>query len=235
MQPEVIQPRFKDREEADPLVKRAASHFAEAKRTTIQFAADLSELQDREAHTHYGYTSFMDWAAATFDGLSRDSAKHLARCGRVVIVLIEEGRLSANRPSGVGTRALRELASIHGEYGREKMVEAYDIAANHPDSVDRDVNESQVKAAMRLLVTGTPSPQRTELEIPESLPEPDSDTDEIDDEPESQMQELIDMLRDLMYDDPLDVLAIREAVDRYERALKGEATPEDQRWLGSGR
>lgn len=232
MRPEIIQPRFKDVNEALPLVRKAFSHYQEAKRSTIQFMADLSELQDREAHIHYGYTSFMDWAATIFDGLSRDSAKHLARCGRAVIILIEEGKLNAANPSGIGTRALRELASIQGEFGRAKMVEAYDAALGMKSN-DKDINESQVKAAMRLLVTGDPSPQKMELDIPDSLPE--GEDDDIDDEPESQTQELIDMLRDLMYDDPLDVPAIREAVDRYERALKGEATPEDQRWLESGR
>jgi hypothetical protein len=234
--PEILDPQFTSKEEARPLVRQAQQHFKDAKRTTIQTMADLAALQDRGAHLLYGESSFVVWAAQTFDGIGESSVKQLCRTGRVALQLGKSDRLDLSRPTGIGTRALRELASVEGDFGTAKMIETYDTAKTLLDG-DRDMSEVTVKAALRLLVSGRTEQEKVELEVPEALiSEDDDEYDENDPTPADTIAfELTATLSDLSFDLPDTKTEMMATLDTLKQHLEGESTDNDQKWIDSSR
>jgi hypothetical protein len=234
--PEILDPQFTSKEEARPLVRQAQQHFKDAKRTTIQTMADLAALQDRGAHLLYGESSFVVWAVQTFDGIGESSVKQLCRTGRVALQLGKSDRLDLSRPTGIGTRALRELASVEGDFGTAKMIETYDTAKTLLDG-DRDMSEVTVKAALRLLVSGRTEQEKVELEVPEALiSEDDDEYDENDPTPADTIAfELTATLSDLSFDLPDTKTEMMATLDTLKQHLEGESTDNDQKWIDSSR
>lgn len=232
---EVLDPAFTSRTEAAPLLKQAQRHFQEARRATIQVMADLRQLQDRGVHLLYGEPNFSNWAAETFEGLSAGSVKQLIRAGGVALVLDKYGRIDLKRPQGIGTTGLRSLSVIANDYGNAKMLEVFDTAKGMVED-GKEISDTTIKAAMQLLM---PAPA-IELEIPESLPEdPDQDDSESEEVVRSELEERISHIQDLLWDvgdgDENAYAEAMEEMQRLGRVIRGEATPEDEAWLASGR
>ena len=232
---EILEQAYTSRAEARADVNRAVRHYREAKRATIQVMADLRKLQDGGVHLVYGYKNFAAWAEDTFDGLYGSSVKQLTRCGAVAIDLEKAGRLDLDKPTGVGTTGLRELSVISNEYGVEKMVEVFDTAKGMLED-ERDVSETTVKAAMRLLMPPAPA----DLDIPEALEAGGDGEDEEDlageqDGLSEAMRERIERVRDLSWDLPQSSQELLYEMKMLEREKNGEPVPEDEEWLSKGR
>src|SRR5271154_3540746 len=235
---EILDPQFTSKEEARPLVRQAQQHFKDAKRTTIQTMADLAALQDRGAHLLYGESSFVAWAVQTFDGIGESSVKQLCRTGRVALQLGKNNRLDLSRPTGIGTRALRELATVEGDFGTAKMIETYDTAKTLLDG-DKDMSEVTVKAALRLLVSGRTEQEKVDLDIPKALIMEDNDDDEYDKDGRPSADtiafELTATLSDLSFDLPDTKTEMVATLDTLKQHLEGKSTDNDQAWIDSSR
>lgn len=220
-----------DRNNAIPLIEAAVKHFSEAKRATIQVMADLRRLQDGQVHVLYGYTNFSKWAEDTFDGLAAGNVRQLCRAGAVVLELCERGIMNKDNPKGVGTRALRELSTIAGTYGYDKMVE-FLITAKDINKGEGDISATHIEAAMRVLMP----PAQLKYAIEESdldraTEPPEEDEPELD----PKMQEIIDRIRDLSWDLPESRTEMTEALLQMNREIKGAPTTKDDKWTESSR
>lgn len=231
---EVLDPAFTTRTEAAPLVKQAQRHFQEARRATIQVMADLRQLQDRGVHLLYGEPNFSTWAENTFEGLSAGSVKQLIRAGGVALTLDKYGRIDLKRPQGIGTTGLRSLSVIANDFGNAKMLEVFDTAKGMVED-GKEISDTTIKAAMSLLMPPAP----VDLEVPPALSDGEEETEAEEPVVRSELEERISHIQDLLWDvGDGDTNAYTEAMDemaRLGRVLKGEATPEDEAWLSSGR
>lgn len=232
---DILEPAFSSRTQAAPLLKQAQKHFQEARRATIQVMADLEELRSRGVHLLYGEPNFSNWAAEQFEGLSAGSVKQLMRAGRVALTLDKYGRIDLKRPKGIGTTGLRALSVISNDFGNAKMLEVFDTAQGMVED-GREISDTTIKAAMSLLMP----PAAVELEVPESLPEEsEGEANESEEIVKTDLEERISHIQDLLWDiGDGDEKAYSEAMDEMKalgRVLKGEATPEDEAWLASGR
>lgn len=237
-QVEVLSEQYSSRSAALPVVRQAQKHYREAKRATIQVMADLRRLQDGGVHLLYGEKNFATWAEATFEGLSAGNVKQLTRAGEVALELQRHKRLDLSNPKGVGTTGLRELSVIANEYGVEKMIEVFDTAKGMLDD-GREVSSTTVKAAMHLLMP----PPEPRVDVPDALADEDDDDESDDDSPviHTELQERISHIQDLLWDvaetneGQEAYTEAMEEMQRLGRVLRGEATPEDDEWLSSGR
>lgn len=244
---EIIDPSFKNKQEARTTVRLALDHFNTAKQATVQVMADLSLLQDREANLVYGETNFAAWVEHTFDGIGESSVKQLTRCGRVARHLDAAGKINLKKSPvdgdyvGVGTRGLRELASIHGELGVDTMLRVYDQAAELVED-KRDISDLTVKAAMRLLVSGSTDEQATDLDVSDALDDPDDvgdgdEDDTLDTDPArpTLIAELVETINDLSWDLPESRDEMIDAIKQLQAELEGRSPDQDQLWIDSSR
>jgi len=234
-QVEVISEQYSSRSAALPVVREAQKHYKEAKRATIQVMADLRRLQDGGVHLLYGERNFATWAEATFEGLSAGNVKQLTRAGEIALELERHGRLNLRKPEGIGTTGLRELSVISNEYGVDKMIEIFDTAKGMVED-GKEIAGTTVKAAMHLLMPPAAEPR---VEVPAALQEDDGDDE--DEVVQSELQERISHIQDLLWDvgeDAMGQAAFVEAMQemqRLGRMLSGKGTAEDAEWLERGR
>jgi hypothetical protein len=227
---EILPPAFKDRGEADELIKVAVNHFRLARKATIQTMADLRRLQDRDVHLLYGYKNFAKWAEDRFEGLAANNVRQLCRAGAVALELDRRKLIDLENPKGVGTTALRELATISGTYGPDKMAEVF-VTARGMLEGKTEVSNVTVEAAMRLLMP----PAELEPMNEDGPSERDLET-EYEDEGEQteysdKVRELIERIRDLAWDLPESLAELNDANERLAKQLASEKAPEDQTWI----
>ena len=229
---EILGPQLTTRAEARPLIDTAVKHFSTARRATIQVMADLRRLQDGQVHLLYGYKNFAQWAGDTFEGLNTSSVRQLCRAGAVALELDRRKLIDLHNPKGVGTTGLRELSTVAGTYGNDKMAEVFITARDLLDN-DRFVSGVAVEAAMRLLMPPAepmPEPSREAMEK--------TDIGE-DDEPETEysdkVNELMDRIRDLSWDLPESANELQEATMQLKAQLRNENTDTDQTWSEGAR
>lgn len=213
---EILGPAIRTREEAAPLIADATSHFRIARRATIQVMADLRRLQDGQVHILYGYKNFSAWAAQTFPGLAPGNVRQLCRAGAVALELDRRKLIDLREPEGVGTTGLRELSTVAGTYGDDKMAEIFSVARKMIEPGEW-VSATNVEAAMRLLMPpATPEPP-IESEAIEQLIEEDEDPDH-----SPAVQELKDQITDLSWDLPDSLQDVLAACDRLAKLLESE-------------
>lgn len=222
-----------DGEQATALVASAMGHWRHAKRSTIQVMSDLRRLQNGQVHLLYGYDNFSTWVEDTFDGLAAGNVRQLCRAGAVVLTLQERGILKQDNPTGVGTTGLRELATITGTFGDDKMVEVLleARARLEPRTPDVDISGPMIKAAMRLLM---PPAETLQQKIDDAH---DAEQEEWEDEPEhsSKMQEIMDRIRDLSWDLPESKHDISQALMQLLAEENQEPNDGDQEWIEGSR
>lgn len=214
---EILGPAVRSKDEANLLIRAAAEHFRTARRATIQVMADLRRLQDGQVHVLYGYKNFGSWAADTFPGLAAGNVRQLCRAGSIALELDSRGLIDLNDPKGIGTTGLRELATIAGTYGDDKMAEVF-ITAKNMIEPGEWVSGTNVEAAMRLLMPPA-EPSATDPIPPLEIIE-----EEEYDEPEysPEVQELKDQIQDFAYDLPDSLSDIRLACEQLAILLKEE-------------
>lgn len=227
---EILPPSIKDRGEADKLIKTAVDHFRTARKATIQTMADLRRLQDADVHLLYGYKNFAKWAEDRFEGLAAGNVRQLCRAGAVALELDRRRLIDLENPKGVGTTALRDLATISGTYGEDKMAEVF-VTARGMLEGKTEVSNVTVEAAMRLLMPpAEPVDYLNDQET--SLTQPFSDED---DDPQTEhsdkVTELIERIRDLAWDLPESLAELNDANERLAKQLASEKAPEDQTWI----
>ena len=233
---EILPPEFKSRREAQGLIRTAVSHFQTAKRATIQTMADLRKLQDGNVHILYGYKNFADWAEHTFDGLTAGNVRQLCRAGAVVLELDRAGLLDLSKPEGIGTTALRELSTISGTYGRDKMIEVFNTCKEIVEDTGKDISSTTVESAMRLLMPPAVFDDPV-IDEPKETDELEDDDDDPENKYSTKCRELIDRIRDLAYDlpDEGDVKEMDQALEQLDKELKGAEANEDQTWIDGTR
>lgn len=223
---ELLPPAITERSVARPLISRAVGHYRDAKRATIQVMADIRLLQDGQVHILYGYSNFAHWAEDTFEGLAAGNVRQLARCGAIALKLQEYGYLDLRKPEGVGTSALRELSTVNGRYGVEKMIETF-LTARGLVEPDKEVVGTTVLAAMQLLMPPVPDSSENEKPIQES----ETHEPEDDGHPEK-IKELIEHIRDLAYDLPESLKDLQGATRQLSDEMASTSINKDQTWIG---
>ena len=230
---EILPPAIKDRAEADQLIKSALGHFREARKTTIQTMVDLRRLQDGDVHVLYGYRNFAKWCEDTFEGLAAGSVRQLTRAGGVVIELNRRKLIDIQNPKGVGTTALRDLATISGTYGNDKMAEVFitarQLLEGGGEGRKTEISNVTVDAAMRLLMPPTQPSQTLIDERGANGNEPDDDDDGT--EYSDKVQELMERIQDLSWDLPESAEELEETARQLRRQVDSEKNSEDQTWL----
>lgn len=222
---EILPPAINDRSEADRLIKIAVDHFRTARKATIQTMADLRRLQNADVHILYGYKNFAKWAEDRFEGLAAGNVRQLCRSGAVALELDRRRLIDLENPKGVGTTALRELATISGQFGDDKMAEIF-VTARGMLEGKTEVSNVTVDAAMKLLMPpaeiepfGVEPDLEAELET-----EPDDDGTEYSDK----VQELMYRIQDLAYDLPESAEELEETARQLRRQIAGEKVDNDQ-------
>ena len=226
---EILPPAL-SKKEAIPLIDEAVKHFTQAKRATIQVMADLRRLQDGQVHLAYGYKNFGKWAEATFDGLAAGNVRQLCRAGAVVLELQRRELVDLDLPTGIGTTALRELATVSGMYGDDKMVEVFLTAKDMLTGQAREVSGTTIQAAMLQLMPPADKEfieDETDRYEMEKLIEDEGDQTERG----TITQELMDRVRDLSWDLPESMYEVREALEQLEAHVKAESNDDDQTWI----
>jgi hypothetical protein len=230
MQGEVLPPAIKDRTEADKLIKVAVDHFRTARKATIQTMADLRRLQNADVHLLYGYKNFAKWAEDRFEGLAANNVRQLCRAGAVALELDRRKLIDLENPKGVGTTALRDLSTISGTYGDDKMAEVF-VTARGLLEGKSEVSNVTVEAAMKLLMP----PAQLEPMNPDGPTERDLQNEYEEDEPETEysekVTELIDHIRDLSYDLPDSLADMATATKQLANQLQSERNDDDQTWI----
>ena len=230
---EILGPPLGSREQAEPLIRDAIIHFREAKRATIQVMADLRRLQDGQVHVLYGYANFSKWAEDNFQGLAAGNVRQLCRAGAIALELDRRGLIDLRDPKGVGTTGLRELSTVAGTYGDDKMAEVFVTAKGMIDA-NAEVSGTTVESAMRMLM-----PPAERVEIPEPIH--DTDANELEDSEDEhyppKVNELLDRIRDLSWEIPDDqpMSELIQTILQLKRELKGKVSDADQDWLDSSR
>jgi hypothetical protein len=230
---EVLPPAINDRTEADRLIKIAVDHFRTARKATIQTMADLRRLQNADVHVLYGYRNFAKWAEDRFEGLAANNVRQLCRAGGVALELDRRKLIDLENPKGVGTTALRELATISGSFGDDKMAEVF-VTARGMLEGKTEVSNVTVEAAMKLLM---PPAEPVELDIePDLKAEIETDPDGDDGtEYSDKVTELIEHIRDLSYDLPESLAEINHATEQLANQLSSEKSDKDQTWIEGSR
>lgn len=230
---EILGTPLGSREQAEPLIRDAMIHFREAKRATIQVMADLRRLQDGQVHVLYGYANFSKWAEDNFQGLAAGNVRQLCRAGAIALELDRRGLIDLRDPKGVGTTGLRELSTVAGTYGDDKMAEVFVTAKGMIDA-DSEVSSTTVESAMRMLM-----PPAEPVGIPEPIY--DTDANELEDSEDEhyppKVNELLDRIRDLSWEIPDDqpMSELIQTILQLKRELKGKVSDADQDWLDSSR
>jgi hypothetical protein len=233
--PEILDPRYRTRAEAAPVVNRAVKHYRGMTQNAIRVMADLRTLQDRGVHLLYGENNFATWAVQTFDGMGASNVKQLTRAGGVALTLAKYKRLNLDKPEGVGVTGLRELSIVANAFGDEKMIEVFDTAAGMGE---QDVSDKTVKAAMQLLMP----PAAADLEIPEAVIDHEETEDDLtgddgydEDKYPPAIRERISRIQDLSWDLPesADEIALESA--GLVKELAEGRPPDDSEWLNKGR
>ncbi len=229
---EILGPPLGSREQAEPLIRDAIIHFREAKRATIQVMADLRRLQDGQVHTLYGYANFSKWAEDNFQGLAAGNVRQLCRAGAVALELDRRGLIDLRDPKGVGTTGLRELSTVAGTYGDNKMAEVFVIAKGMIDA-DSEVSGTTVESAMRMLM---PPAEPVDISVVDSTDAQELEEDE-DEKYPPKVNELLDRIRDLSWEIPDDepMSELIQTILQLKRELKGKVSDADQDWLDSSR
>ena len=231
---EVIPPAIKDRTEADRLIKVAVDHFRTARKATIQTMADLRRLQDADVHILYGYKNFAKWAEDRFEGLAAGNVRQLCRSGAVALELDRRKLIDLENPKGVGTTALRELATISGQFGDDKMAEIFATARGMLEG-KAEISNVTVEAAMRLLM---PPAELEPVGVEPDL-EAELEADPYDAEPQTEKatkeQELIEHIRDLSYDLPESLAEMQGAVEQLTNEMRSHDISKDQTWIEGAR
>ena len=229
---EILGPPIPSREKAKPLITAARQHFNTARRATIQVMADLRRLQDGQVHILYGEKNFSTWASQTFPGLAPGNVRQLCRAGAVALELDRRGLISLQDPQGVGTTGLRELSTIAGTYGDDKMAEIFTVAKGMVEPGEW-VSGTNVEAAVRLLMppAATVQDSPTEHGVPGPGPEENDDYNEPQTEGSAKEQELIEHIRDLSYDLPESLSELAATVEQLANECKGEPVEKDQIWI----
>lgn len=230
---EILPVAIKDRAEADAVVKIAIGHFREAKKATIQTMADLRRLQDVEVHTLYGYRNFAKWAEDTFEGLAASNVRQLCRAGAVALELDRRNLIDLDNPKGVGTTALRDLSTIAGTYGNDKMAEVFvtarQLLEGGREGRKTEISNVTIEAAMRLLM---PPPaieiaEKTDNLIDRAEKEEEEDQTEHSDK----VRELMDRIQDLSWDLPDTAEEVEETARQLRRQIEQEKNDDDQTWI----
>ena len=230
---EILGPALRSKQEARPLIKQAAQHFKTARRATIQVMADLRRLQDGQVHTLYGYKNFGQWAADTFPGLAVGNVRQLCRAGAVALELDRRGLIDLNDPQGVGTTGLRELSTISGTYGDDKMAEIFKTAKDMIEPGEW-VSGNNVEAALRLLMPPAEpvNPKdESEREQLERIADEYQEDERPQTEAQTKEQELIDHIRDLSFDLPDSLAEISHAVEQLANERSAQEPSKDQTWI----
>jgi hypothetical protein len=233
---EILGPPLGSREQAEPLIRDAIIHFREAKRATIQVMADLRRLQDGQVHVLYGYANFSKWAEDNFQGLAAGNVRQLCRAGAIALELDRRGLIDLRNPQGVGTTGLRELSTVAGTYGDNKMAEVF-VTAKGMIEPDAEVSGTTVESAMRLLM---PPADMDVVEKTDDLTK-STDAEELEDSDDEEyppkVNELLDRIRDLSWEIPDDepMSELIQTILQLKRELKGKVSDADQEWLDSSR
>jgi|HubBroStandDraft_2_1064218.scaffolds.fasta_scaffold08727_9 hypothetical protein len=226
---EILPPAINDRSEADRLIKIAVDHFRTARKATIQTMADLRRLQNADVHVLYGYKNFAKWAEDRFEGLAANNVRQLCRSGAVALELDRRKLIDLENPKGVGTTALRELATISGSFGDDKMAEVF-VTARGMLEGKTEVSNVTVDAAMKLLM---PPAEIESFGVEPDL-EAELEADPYDDdgtEYSDKVRELMERIRDLSWDLPETAEELKEAVVRLQDQMTAESGKEDQTWI----
>jgi hypothetical protein len=229
---EILGPPLGSREQAEPLIRDAIIHFREAKRATIQVMADLRRLQDGQVHVLYGYANFSKWAEDNFQGLAAGNVRQLCRAGAIALELDRRGLIDLRDPKGVGTTGLRELSTVAGTYGDDKMAEVFVTAKGMIDA-DSEVSGTTVESAMRMLM---PPAEPVDIHVVDSTDAQELEGDE-DEHYSPKVNELLDRIRDLSWEIPDDepMSELIQTILQLKRELKGKVSDADQDWLDSSR
>ena len=231
---EILGPPIPSREKARPLITAARQHFNTARRATIQVMADLRRLQDGQVHILYGEKNFSTWASQTFPGLAPGNVRQLCRAGAVALELDRRGLISLQDPQGVGTTGLRELSTIAGTYGDDKMAEIFTVAKGMVEPGEW-VSGTNVEAAVRLLMP----PAAVQDAFTEHGSDPGPGPEELEDEPQTEAsakeQEIIEHIRDLSYDLPESLSEISHAVEQLANERASSSVNKDQQWIEGSR
>jgi hypothetical protein len=232
--PEILPPVIRDQGEADRLIKIAVEHFRAARKATIQTMADLRRLQDADVHVLYGYKNFAKWAEDRFEGLAANNVRQLCRAGAVALELDRRKLIDLENPKGVGTTALRELATISGSFGNNKMAEVF-VTARGMLQGKTEVSNVTVEAAMKLLMPpAEPVDYLNDQETSLEQPFPDEPEDP-ETEYSAKVAELIDHIRDLSYDLPESLAELNETSEQLANQLSAEKSDKDQTWIEGSR
>jgi len=158
---EVLEPGL-SRSEARTIERAAKQHLDAFSRGGFALAVDLRRLQDGGAHLLYGYPHFGDYIEERFAGrISSGNAKQLSLTGRVLITLIDAGRLTlANAHGTLGTTGARALAGLQGKQGTAAMLAIYGKAA-------------EIARERKTVITDTIVATLLAPALPEPEPEPD--------------------------------------------------------------
>lgn len=231
---EILPPVINDRTEADRLIKVAVDHFRTARKATIQTMADLRRLQDADVHVLYGYKNFAKWAEDRFEGLAANNVRQLCRSGAVALELDNRKLIDLENPKGVGTTALRELATISGSFGDDKMAEVF-VTARGLLEGKTEISNVTVEAAMKLLM-----PPAEISHGPDGVETgPELEVEEYEDEPTTEKAtkelEIIEHIRDLSYDLPDSFPEMQEAMQKLRAEIKSHDISEDQTWIEGAR
>ena len=229
---EILGPPLGSREQAEPLIRDAIIHFREAKRATIQVMADLRRLQDGQVHVLYGYANFSKWAEDNFQGLAAGNVRQLCRAGAIALELDRRGLIDLRDPKGVGTTGLRELSTVAGTYGDDKMAEVFVTAKGMIDA-DAEVSGTTVESAMRILM---PPAEPVDVPVVDYTDAQELEGDE-DEQYSPKVNELLDRIRDLSWEIPDDepMSELIQTILQLKRELKGKVSDADQDWLDSSR
>lgn len=229
---EILGPPLGSREQAEPLIRDAIIHFREAKRATIQVMADLRRLQDGQVHVLYGYANFSKWAEDNFQGLAAGNVRQLCRAGAIALELDRRGLIDLRDPKGVGTTGLRELSTVAGTYGDDKMAEVFVTAKGMIDA-NAEVSGTTVESAMRILM---PPAEPVDVPVVDYTDAQELEGDE-DEQYSPKVNELLDRIRDLSWEIPDDepMSELIQTILQLKRELKGKVSDADQDWLDSSR
>ena len=229
---EILGPPLGSREQAEPLIRNAIIHFREAKRATIQVMADLRRLQDGQVHVLYGYANFSKWAEDNFQGLAAGNVRQLCRAGAIALELDRRGLIDLRDPKGVGTTGLRELSTVAGTYGDDKMAEVFVTAKGMIDA-NAEVSGTTVESAMRILM---PPAEPVDVPVVDYTDAQELEGDE-DEQYSPKVNELLDRIRDLSWEIPDDepMSELIQTILQLKRELKGKVSDADQDWLDSSR
>ena len=221
---EILGPPLGSREQAEPLIRDAIIHFREAKRATIQVMADLRRLQDGQVHVLYGYANFSKWAEDNFQGLAAGNVRQLCRAGAIALELDRRGLIDLRDPKGVGTTGLRELSTVAGTYGDDKMAEVFVTAKGMIDA-NAEVSGTTVESAMRILM---PPAEPVDVPVVDY-----TDAQELEGDEDEQLDRIRDLSWEIPDDEPMSELI--QTILQLKRELKGKVSDADQDWLDSSR